>query len=164
MNTTRDHPILVFVATVAGVVILSSTGCVSSSKYEAVKKQAEQTQRELQQERQKMLELEKVSAERRKLMDELISKLGFEVKRLNVIATSWGDLRDELTLLRISRELQRGKPNSISLVIEGQSAAPEPAQSMESPPGAARSESKGLLKDLVQQLQILLEQLGSKSQ
>src|SRR5262245_32137194 len=142
MNITRDHPILVLVATVAGGIILSSTGCVSSSKYEAMKREAEQTQRELQKERLKMLEVEKVHAERKKLVEEWLGRLEHEVKRLNIIATSWGDLQNELTLLRISRELQRGKPNSISLVIEGQPLAPEPPQSMESQPGAAHSESK----------------------
>jgi hypothetical protein len=147
MNSTRDHPILVFVATVAGVIILSNTGCVSSSKYEAVKREAEQTQRELQKERQKMLEVEQVHAERKKLVEEWLGKLGQEVKRLNIIATSCGDLQNELTLLRISRELHLGgKPNSISIVIEAQPSAFESAPSVESQPGAAQSESKELLK------------------
>jgi len=164
MNTIRAHPILVFVATVAGVMILSSTGCVSSSKYEAVKKEMEQTQRDLQQERQKMVQVEKVHAERKKLVDEWLSKLGNEVKRLNVIATSCSDLQNELTLLRISRELQRGKSTGISLVIEGQPSTPEPGQSMESQPGAVQSQSKELLKDLSQQLRRLFEEQDSQKQ
>jgi hypothetical protein len=164
MNTTRGHPILVFVATVAGVMILSSTGCVSSGKYEEMKKEAEQTQRDLRQERQKMLEVEKVHAERKKLVDEWLSKLGYEVKRLNVIATTCSDLQNELTLLRISRELQRGKSTGISLVIEGQPSTLEPGQSMESQPGAVQSQSKELLKDLSQQLRRLFEEQDSQKQ
>jgi hypothetical protein len=144
MTSTRDHPILVFVA---GVIILSSTGCVSSSKYEAVKREAEQTQRELQKERQKMLEVEKVHVERKKLVEEWLGKLRQEVKRLNIIATSCADLQNELTLLRISRELHLGgKPSSMSIVIERQSSALEPAQSVESQPEDASGESKELLK------------------
>jgi hypothetical protein len=164
MNTTRGDPTLVFVATVAGVMILSSTGCVSSSKYEEMKKEAEQTQRDLRQERQKMLEVEKVHAERKKLVDEWLSKLGHEVKRLNIIATTCSDLQNELTLLRIARELQRGKSTGISLVIEGQPSTPEPGQSMESQPGAAQSQSKELLKDLSQQLRRLFEEQDSQKQ
>jgi len=144
--------------------ILSSTGCVSSSKYEAMKKEAEQTQRDLRQERQKMLEIEKVHAERKKLVDEWLSKLGHEVKRLNIIATTCSDLQNELTLLRISRELQRGKSTGISLVIEGQPSTPEPGQSMESQPGAVQSQSKELLKDLSQQLRRLFEEQDSQKQ
>ena len=103
MNTTRGHPTLVVVATLAGVMILSSTGCVTSSKYEAMKTEAEQAQRDLRQERQKMLQVEKVHAERKKLVDEWLSKLGNEVKRLNIIATTCSELQMNLpTLLRIS--------------------------------------------------------------
>jgi hypothetical protein len=97
-------------------------------------------------------------------VDEWLSKLGHEVKRLNIIATTCSDLQNELTLLRISRELQRGKSTGISLVIEGQPSTPEPGQSMESQPGAAQSQSKELLKDLSQQLRRLFEEQDSQKQ
>jgi hypothetical protein len=45
-----------------------------------------------------MLQVEKVHAERKKLVDEWLSKLGHEVKRLNIIATTCSDLQNELTM------------------------------------------------------------------
>ena len=97
-------------------------------------------------------------------MDEWLSKLGYEVKRLNIIATTCSDLQNELTLLRISRELQRGKSTGISLVIEGQPSTPEPGQSRELQPGGRSESIQELLKDLSQQLRRLFEEQDSQKQ
>jgi hypothetical protein len=95
-------------------------GCVSSGTYKAAKKEIQDLQHELQQERLKLQTIEKVFGERIKQMENLVSRLNSSVERYDGMAKNWSDLRNELTMLRVSRELERQKGGGgIGIVLEG---------------------------------------------
>lgn len=162
MNATRQTLNLVLVMTVVGVISVFSAGCVSSGSYQAVKKEAEDAQRELRTERMKMAAIEKFHADRKKQTDELVNRLGSAVDRLDSIARNWGDLGYEINRLRIARELERqrvpDKPSGMSIVLENEPRAPEPGQGKPLNLLVTPSESKQRIKELIQQLQGLVEQ------
>lgn len=162
MNTIGQTLNRAVVMTVIGVLFVFSAGCVSSSSYRAVKKEAEDAQRELRIERTKMAAIEKFHAERRKQTDELVNKLGLAVDKLDSTTRYWGELRHEIARLRIARELERAKvldkPSSMSLVLETEPRAPEARQGTPLNPLVTPSESKQRIKELIQQLQGIVEQ------
>jgi hypothetical protein len=107
----------------------SVSGCVSSSTYEAVKKEAEALRHELQQERLKLGAIEKTYAERMKQMEHMISRLGSSAEQFDRIAKSWGELRMELMALRINRELERQKSGGgVGIVLQNDMPSTMPGQ------------------------------------
>jgi septal ring factor EnvC (AmiA/AmiB activator) len=129
MFTTSWTARLLSVLVIAGVFALPVLGCVSSGKYEAAKKEVQDLQHELQQERLKSQAIEKTYGERLKQMDSLVSRLNSSVERYDGIAKNWSDLRNELTMLRVSREMERMKGGSgIGIILEGDAPATTPAK------------------------------------
>ena len=107
----------------------SVSGCVSSSTYQAAKKEAEAFKHELQQERLKLGAIEKTYAERMKQMETLASRLGSSAEQFDRIAKVWNDLRLELMALRINRELERQKGGGgIGIVLQNDGPSVMPAQ------------------------------------
>ncbi len=151
----------------AGLVAVAMFGCVSSGTYQEMKQAAEDAQRNLQRERQKVQAIEKAEVERKKQMEEWLAKLGGSVERLDGMTKSWNDLRVELRRLRIDRELERqaqsGKPGGIGLVIESQGSQPDP-QASTPKPFVFSNDPKLRLKDLLNQLQGVIQESESKSQ
>lgn len=120
MVTTSWTARLLSLLVISGFCAMSVFGCVSSSAYRAAKKEAEDLQRELQQERFKLHAIEKTYGERMKQMENLASRLSTSVERYDGIAKNWIELRNELTMLRVSRELERQKGGGgIGIVLEG---------------------------------------------
>ena len=129
MFTTSWTARLLSVLVIPGVVVLPVLGCVSSGKYEAVKKEVQDLQHELQQERLKSQAIEKTYGERMKQMDTLVSRLNSSVERYDGIAKNWSDLRNELTMLRVGREMERMKGGGgIGIILEGDAPATTPAK------------------------------------
>ena len=129
MFTTSWTARLLSVLVIAGFFALPVLGCVSSGKYEAAKKEVQDLQHELQQERLKSQAIEKTYGERLKQMDSLVSRLNSSVERYDGIAKNWSDLRNELTMLRVSREMERMKGGSgIGIILEGDAPATTPAK------------------------------------
>lgn len=153
-------PIVLMALTVLGI-----NGCVSSGTYETAKKQAEDAQRELKRERDRMAAIERVQAERKKQVDELLVKLGGITDRLDGISKSFGDLRNEVTRLRISRELERGGQSSgISYSLEGETPLLQLKEEAHPKPISPAVDSKQRMKDLLLNLQNLLEKGDTKIQ
>lgn len=151
----------------AGLFAVAMYGCVSSGTYQEMKQAAEDAQRNLQKERQKVQAIEKAEVERKKQMEEWLSKLGGAVERLDGMAKSWSELRVELRRLRIDRELERqaqsGKPGGIGIVIESQGSQPDP-QAPTPKPFVFSNDPKLRLKDLLNQLQGVIQESEGKSQ
>lgn len=103
MFTTSGTARLLSLLIMPGLFAMPIIGCVSSSKYEAAKKEVHDLQRELKEERLKSL------GERLKQMESLVTRLGSSADRFDGIAKSCNDLRDELTMFRVSREMERMK-------------------------------------------------------
>jgi TolA-binding protein len=122
MNRISRSTRLLSVAVILGFFLLSVPGCVSSSTYKAAKKEAEDLRHELQQERLKVVAVEKMHAQRIKQMEDLASRFGSSVQRLEDVAKNWSDLRSELVRLRINRELERQKAGGgIGIVLDNDS-------------------------------------------
>ncbi len=122
MDTTSRSTRLLSVVVILGFCVLSVPGCVGSSTYQVAKKEAEDLRHELQQERLKIQAIEKMHTQRSKQMEDLASRLGSSVERLDSITKNWGDLRNELVRLRISRELERQKGGGrIGIVLDNES-------------------------------------------
>lgn len=164
MNTIRRRLGVLLGLTLTGLFLVSHTGCVSSSTYQIAKKEAEVAQRELKKEQERIAAVEKVQAERKKQMDEWIVKLGGVVDRMDVISRTFGDLRTEVTRMRITRELERGKTSGISFVLEGEPPVSQPREEMQPRASAPSSDSKQRLKELLHTLQGLLEQSEPRAQ
>ena len=151
----------------AGLFAVTISGCVSSGTYQEMKQAAEDAQRNLQRERQKVQAIEKAEVERKKQMDEWMSKLGSAVERLDGTARTWSELRLELRRLRIDRELERqahpGKPGGIGIVLESQGSQPDPQAPLPKP-FAFSNDPKLRLKDLLNQLQGVIEESEGKGQ
>jgi TolA-binding protein len=157
----------VLVCGAAGLFAVAMGGCVSSSTYLEMKQAAEDAQRNLQRERQKLQAIEKAELERKKQMEEWLAKLSGAVERLDGMTRSWNDLRVELRRLRIDRELERqaqpGKPGGIGIVIESQGTQPDP-QVTTPKPFVFSDDPKLRLKDLLNQLQGVIQESEGKSQ
>lgn len=111
---------LLWFLVIPGCFMMSVPGCVSSSTYEAAKKENQDLQHELQQERIKQQAIEKTFGDRLKQMENLVSRLSGSAERYEGMAKSWSDLRDELTILRVNRELERQRGGGgIGLVLHG---------------------------------------------
>lgn len=164
MNTTRQGLGVLLGLTLTGFFLVSSSGCVSSGTYQLAQKEAEDAQRELKKERDKIAAIEKVQAERKKQMDEWLAKLGSVVDRMDVIAKTFGDLRNEVTRLRISRELERGKASGISFALEGEPLLSQSKEEMQPKASVPSGDAKQRLKDLLQTLQGLMEQSEPRAQ
>lgn len=122
MNRISRSTRLLSIAVILGLFSLSIPGCVSSSTYKAAKKEAEDLRHELQQERLKVVAVEKMHAQRIKQMEDLANRFGSSVQRLEEVAKNWGDLRNELIRLRINRELQRQRgEGGIGIVLDNDS-------------------------------------------
>jgi len=112
-----------------GFAAVSVSGCVSSSTYQAAKKEAETLKHELEQERLKLGAIEKTYAERMKQMETLASRLGSSAEQFDRIAKVWNDLRIELMALRINRELERQKGGGgVGIVLQSDVPSVMPAQ------------------------------------
>ena len=167
MIITRQRQTAVLLCGAAGLFAVAMSGCVSSSTYNEMKQAAEDAQRNLQRERQKVQAIEKAEIERKKQMEEWLARLSGTVERLDGMTRSWNDLRVELRRLRIDRELERqaqqGKPGGIGLVIESQGSQPDP-QAPTPKPFVFSNDPKLRLKDLLNQIQGVLQESESKSQ
>src|SRR5262245_58165967 len=130
MFTTSGTARLLSLLVIPGLFAVPVLGCVSSSKYEAAKKEVQELQHELREERLRSQAIEKAYGERLKQMETLVSRLGSSVERYDGIAKSWNDLRNELTMLRVSREMERmkGGGSGIGIILEGDSPSTTPAQ------------------------------------
>ena len=129
MHTISRTVWLLSLLVVLGFVAVSISGCVSSSTYQAAKKETEALQHELQQERLKLGAIEKTYGERMKQMESLVSRLGSSLERFDGMAKSWGDLRMELMALRINRELERQKGGGgVGIVLQSDVPSVMPAQ------------------------------------
>jgi hypothetical protein len=116
MFTTSGTARLLSLLIMPGLFAIPILGCVSSSKYEAAKKEVQDLQRELREERLKSL------GERLKQMESLVTRLGSMADRYDGMAKSCNDLRDELTILRVSREMERmkGAGGRTGIIVEGE--------------------------------------------
>lgn len=130
MLTTSWSARLLSVLVISGLFTISVVGCVSSSKYEAAKKEVQDLQRELQQERLRSQGIEKTYGDRLKQMETLVNRLGSSAEKYDGIAKSWNDLRNELTMLRVSREMERLKAagGGVGLILEGETPSTTPAK------------------------------------
>ena len=129
MFTTSWTARLLSVLVIPGFFAMSVPGCVSSGTYQAAKKEAQDLQRELQQERVKREAIEKTYGERTKQMENLANRLSLSAERYDNITKSWSDLRNELTLLRVNRELERQRGVcGIGMVLEGDVPSTIPAK------------------------------------
>jgi len=72
INGKRFSPVL-FIA-LSALTVLGTSGCVSSGAYQAVKKEAEDAQRELKKARERVVVIEKAHTDRTTQLDELIVK------------------------------------------------------------------------------------------
>jgi hypothetical protein len=69
----------------------------------------------------KLQAIEKTYGERMKQMESLVSRLSSSVEQYDGIAKNWSDLRNELTMLRVTRELERQKMGGgVGIVLEGE--------------------------------------------
>ncbi|MEW6245692.1 MAG: hypothetical protein AB1555_03160 [Nitrospirota bacterium] len=147
---------------VVGLAIVVGAGCVSSGTYEAVKREAETAQRELHQQRLKVQAIEKMHTERKKEMDEWVGKLGAAVEKLDGMTKNWSELQEELTRLRIARELERqrerDKEGKIGIVVENEPASLQPSADPSARFQTGPGESREQARDLLRQLQQFLEQ------
>ena len=163
INGKRFSPVL-FIA-LSALTVLDTSGCVSSGAYQAVKKEAEDAQRELKWARERVAAIEKAHTDRKTPLDELIVKLGGVTDRLDGISKSFGDLRSEVTRLRIARELERGGTASgISFAVDSEPPLPQLKEEAQPKPGAPAVEPKQRIKDLLQNLHNLLEKGEPKAQ
>lgn len=129
MDTTSRTVRLLSLLVLLGFTFGSVSGCVSSSTYQAAKKEAETLQHELQQERVKLAAIEKTYAERMKQMENVASRLGSSAEQFDRIAKVWNDLRIELMALRINRELERQKGGGgVGIVLQNDMPSLIPAQ------------------------------------
>jgi hypothetical protein len=150
---------LVMPAVLVALTVLEINGCVSSGTYQAAKKQADDAQRELKRERDRMAAIEKVQTERKKQLDDLLVKLSGVTDRLDGISKSFGDLRNEVTRMRISRELEQGnKSSGISFSIEGEPPLLQLREESQPKPSVPAVDPKQRMKELLNNLHNLLEQ------
>ena len=130
MSITSRFPRSLAVSVISGVFLaMSVSGCVSSGTYELAQKEAQDLKRELQQERGKREAIEKTYGERIKQMENLATRLNISAERYDNITKSWSDLRNELTALRVNREMERQKGIcGVGLVLEGDPASTTPTK------------------------------------
>jgi hypothetical protein len=130
MLTSSGAARLLSALVISGFFAMPVLGCVSSSKYEASRKEVQDLQRELQQERLRAQGIEKTYGDRLKQMEALVTRLGSSVDRYDGIAKSWNDLRNELTMLRVSREMDRikGGGGGIGIILEGETPSTTPTK------------------------------------
>lgn len=127
MFTTSWAPRLLPGVLIPGFFVMSVLGCVSSSTYEAAKKEAQDLRHELQQEQLKRETIEQTYGQQMKEMEDLVAHLTSAVKEYDAIAKNWGGLRDELTMLRVNRELERQRGHGgIGIVLEGDATSSTP--------------------------------------
>ena len=108
---------------------MSLSGCVSSGTYELAQKESQDLKRELLQERGKRDAIEKTYGERIKQMENLATRLNISAERYDNITKSWSDLRNELTALRVNREMERQKGIcGVGMVLEGDSPGTTPTK------------------------------------
>jgi hypothetical protein len=100
-----------------------------SSVYGAAIKENHGLQHELQQERIKQHAIEKPFGDPLKQMEYLVSRLNLSAEQNEGMAKSLGALRDELTILRVNRELDRQRGGGgIGLVLHGGEPSTVPAR------------------------------------
>jgi hypothetical protein len=88
MFTTSWTARLLSVLIIPGFFAMSVPGCVSSSTYHAAKKEAQDLQHELQQERVKRDAIEKTFGERAKQMENVANRLSLSLERYDGITKS----------------------------------------------------------------------------
>lgn len=99
-----------------GLLAAGTTGCVSTSSYEAMQHeadtarvQARESQIQYAQERLKVHTLEKRNKELKQQTDKWEGNLRTTIERLELLGDDWGQVRDDLIRLNIDRELRRMK-------------------------------------------------------
>lgn len=163
MLSNRKRFSLAMSVVLMALTVVGINGCVSSGTYQAAKKEAEDAQRELRRERERMAAIEKVQTERKKQMDDLLARLGGVTDRLDGISKSFGDLRNEVTRMRISRELEHsGKSSGITFSVEGEPPLLQLRGDEPPKPSVPAVDPKQRMKDLLNNLHNLLEQGESK--
>jgi uncharacterized protein YlxW (UPF0749 family) len=129
MFTPSSIARLLSVLVIPGFLAMSVLGCVSSSTYEAAKKEAQDLQHQLQQERLKREAIAVTFGDEMKQMQNLVTQLSSSVEQYNGIANNWNDLRDELVALRVNRELERQKGAcGMGIVMESRGPSTTPTK------------------------------------
>lgn len=116
--------------------VAAQSGCVSSSSYELARSHAENAKLLYQNEQRRAQELAATNKQLKQQIEDLETKLRTTREQLARTEQEWKEARDELLKLKIEREQQQPRRSR------------EPADS---------PEAKRRLKDLLRQLEALLE-------
>jgi len=140
---------------VAGV----SMGCVSSSTYELAKSNAENAKLLYQNEQRRSQELVASAKQMKQQIESLEAILREAREKLERTDRDWRETRDELLKLKIEREQQRRKIRVGDFLTRPEMEKPPLDVESEArvKPQAESEDAKRRLKELMQQLQTVLE-------
>ena len=145
-----------------GVFVVSSTGCVSSTSYKAVEKEASNAQRMYDEEHLRALELEAKNNELAQRMEVWDATLRNTMNRLERLANDWGEVRDDLIRQNLDRELQRmkrqGKMAEGTILLQRKRRSPGTDEVAQVEPQVSSAEAKDRAKGLMKQSRGVLEQ------
>lgn len=161
MKTWSTH--LAIVTVLGGLVAATQTACVSSSTYELAKSNAENAKLLYQNEQRRSQELVATNKRMKQQIEDLESNLRISREQLERKDKEWREARDELLKMKIDKEQQRHKSrerlseaSSRPEVIE--KAGPATDFDSRSKSQAQSEDAKRRVKELLEQLQGLLEQ------
>jgi len=144
--------------------IAASSGCVSSSKYDLAKANAENAKLLYQNEAQRSSDLTAGAKQIKRQIEDLEASLRDTRERLARGDREWRETRDELLRLKIEREQTRRKGGERvqEFIVHSDTERPMPAieaESLRSRTESPPDDPKRRLKELLQQLQSVLDHL-----
>jgi chromosome segregation ATPase len=143
------------------------TGCVSSSAYERAVQDAMQARLQNEKDQAALKELAEGTKQMRQRIEDLEARLRDATERLARTDRDWREARDELLSLKMEREQQlqrvRERLKVSQKQLEKEKAALETETAIREKSESQTEETKRRLKDLMREVQGLLDQLEQSS-
>lgn len=147
--------------------VFAAAGCVSSSAYERAVQDAMQAKLQEQKDQETIKDLAESNKQIRQRVEDLEARLRTANETLVRTDRDWREARDELLTLKMDREQQiqkiRERLKASQKQLEKEKAALETDVTVREKSQAQSEETKRRLKDLMQEVQGLLDQLEQSS-
>lgn len=147
--------------------VFAAAGCVSSSVYERAVQDAMQAKLQEQKDQETIKDLAESNKQIRQRVEDLEARLRVANETLVRTDRDWREARDELLTLKMDREQQiqkiRERLKASQKQLEKEKAALETDVTVREKSQAQSEETKRRLKDLMQEVQGLLDQLEQSS-
>ena len=159
MNTRSERRGML--AALGVLALAASTGCVSSSTYQLAKSNAENAKLLYLNEQRRAQELSSTVKQQKLEMESLEATLRDTREKLERTDREWRETRDELLKLKIDQEQRRKgrqRPGETQAGLEAEKTAVAAELETRLKQQAESEDAKRRLKELVQQLQSVLQQ------